>query len=64
VLLKVTAVQQANAAAQKPKGAVYKAIKTDKKINFYVACEISVMSEAGKSTTEGVIFDSQKIDNC
>jgi hypothetical protein len=26
--------------------------KTDKKINFYVACEISVMSEAGKSVTE------------
>jgi len=47
VLLKV-AVQQANAAAQKPKGAVYKAIKTDKKINFYVACETSLMSEAGK----------------
>jgi len=38
--------------------------KTDKKINFYVAYETSVMSEAGKSATEGVKIDSQKIDKC
>jgi len=47
-----------------PKAPFIRPFKTDKKINFYVACETFVMSEAGKSMTESVKFDSQKIDKC